>query len=142
MRRILGLDVGSVRIGVAISDPLGIMAQPLEVIDRRATEPTSRITGIISEYGVERVIVGRPLKLSGEVGPAALAIDSFVAELQKHVTIPLELWDERLSTAQAERAMIAGGARRDKRRQNIDKVAAAIILQSYLDATRTRVEEE
>jgi putative holliday junction resolvase len=142
VRRILGLDVGSVRIGVALSDPMGIVAQPFEVIDRRATEPLTRIAEIISENGVERVVIGRPLRLSGEAGPAVLAIEAFVAELEGKVAVPLELWDERLSTAQAERAMIEGGARREKRRQNIDKVAAAIILQSYLDATGTRPEEE
>ena len=142
MRRILGLDVGTVRVGVALSDPLGIAAQPFEVIDRRKTEPFARIAEIISENGVERVVVGRPLRLSGEAGPAVLAIEAFVAELVKRIEVPIELWDERLSTKQAERAMIEGGARREKRRQNIDKVAAALILQSYLDATGTPAEEE
>ena len=142
MRRILGLDVGTVRVGVALSDPLGIAAQPYEVIDRRKTEPFARIAEIISENGVERVIVGRPLRLSGEAGPAVAAIEVFVVELKQKIEVPIEFWDERLSTAQAERAMIEGGARREKRRQNIDKVAAAIILQSYLDATGTPGQEE
>ena len=142
MRRVLALDVGSVRIGVALSDPLGIVAQPFEVIDRRETEPFARILALIAEHGVERVIVGRPVRLSGEAGQAVAAIEAFVRELTPKVSVPIELWDERLSTAQAERAMIEGGARRDKRRQNIDKVAAAIILQSYLDATAPVAEEE
>jgi len=142
VRRVLALDVGSVRIGVALSDPLGIVAQPFEVIDRRETEPFARILALIAEHGVERVIVGRPVRLSGEAGQAVAAIEAFVRELTPKVSVPIELWDERLSTAQAERAMIEGGARRDKRRQNIDKVAAAIILQSYLDATAPVAEEE
>lgn len=142
MRRILGLDVGTVRIGVALSDPLGIAAQPFEVIDRRKANALTRIAEIVSENGVERIIVGRPLRLSGEAGLAAQAVDLFVLELAAKVKVPIDLWDERLSTAQAERAMIEGGARRETRRQNIDKVAAALILQSYLDATGTPAEEE
>ena len=135
MRRILGLDVGTVRVGVALSDPLGIAAQPFEVIDRRVVEPFGRVAEIVKENGVERIIVGRPLRLSGEAGPAAAMVDVFVSALAEKVDVPIELWDERMSTAQAERAMIEGGARRETRRKNIDKVAAALILQSYLDAT-------
>lgn len=135
MKRILAVDVGSVRVGLALSDPLGITAQPLEVIERRRTEPFARIAELVREYEVERIIVGRPLRLDGSAGPAVQAVEQFAAELAKRVEVPIEMWDERLSTAQAERVMIAGGARRDRRRQAIDKIAAALILQSYLDAT-------
>ena len=134
MIRILGLDIGSVRIGVALSDPLGMTAQPLEVIDRKRTDPHRRIADLVAEHEVTRVVVGRPLRLDGREGPAVAAVDKFVEALAQHVSIPIETWDERLTTAQAERAMIAGGARRDKRKGSIDKIAAALILQSYLDA--------
>src|SRR5688572_4997874 len=134
MVHILGLDVGTVRVGVALSDPLGMTAQPLEVIHRRKTNTVQRIVQLIAEYEVERLVVGNPLKLSGEEGQASAAVDSFVEDLKKEVKLPIDTWDERLSTAQAERQMIAAGARRETRKDNIDKVAAAIILQSYLDA--------
>jgi putative Holliday junction resolvase len=132
--RILGLDVGSVRVGVALSDPLGVTAQPLEVILRRERDPWQRVAELVIEHDVERIVVGRPLRLEGDEGPAVAAVDEFISRLESVVTIPIETWDERLTTAQAERAMIAGGVRRAKRRQSIDRVAAALILQSYLDA--------
>ena len=134
MVRILGIDVGTVRIGVAISDPLGMIAQALEVIERKRNDPYKRIASLVAEEGVTTVVVGNPVRLDGTSGPAAAAIAAFVDELGKHIEIPIVLWDERLSTAQAERTMIAAGARRNKRRENIDKVAAALILQSYLDS--------
>ena len=134
MTRLLGLDVGSVRIGVALSDPLGVIATPLEVIDRRRQDPLTRIVALVEEHEVHRLVVGQPLRLSGEVGPAAESVQVFVDQLAARLSVPIELWDERLTTAQAEREMIADGVRRKKRRQNIDRVAAALILQSYLDA--------
>ncbi|MEO1172964.1 MAG: Holliday junction resolvase RuvX [Myxococcota bacterium] len=134
MIRVLGLDVGTVRIGVALSDPLGMTAQPLEVIVRKKTDPARRIQELIAEYEIQKIVVGQPYTLSGEEGQAVAAVASFVDDLKQHVTIPIELWDERMSTAQAERMMISGGARRDKRKQSIDKIAASLILQSYLDA--------
>jgi putative Holliday junction resolvase len=134
VKRLLGLDIGSVRIGVALSDPLRITAQPLEVIDRRRQEPLQRIADLVQTHEVERIVVGKPLTLSGESGLAVQAVDAFVSELAPRVEVPIESWDERLSTAQAERAMIEGGARRARRKEAIDKVAAALILQSYLDA--------
>lgn len=134
MIRLLALDVGTVRIGVALSDPLGMMAQPLEVIVRKKTDPATRVKELIADYGVQKIIVGQPFTLAGEEGDATRAVASFVADLAKHVDVPIVLWDERMSTAQAERDMIAGGARRAKRKETIDKIAAALILQSYLDA--------
>ena len=134
MVRILGLDVGSVRIGVALSDRLGMTAQPLEVIERKKVKAVPRIAELVAEHEVTRIVVGRPLQLDGREGQAVAAVDAFVASLKPHVTVPIETWDERLSTAQAERDMIAAGARRDRRKGAIDKVAAALILQSYLDA--------
>lgn len=134
MIRILGLDVGSVRVGVALSDPLGMTAQPLEVINRREQDPWDRIAALVEEHDVERVVVGQPLRLEGDEGPAVAAVNEFIAKLTERIEVPIETWDERLTTAQAERMMIEGGVRRKKRRQSIDRVAAALILQSYLDA--------
>jgi putative Holliday junction resolvase len=134
--RVLGIDVGTVRIGVALSDPLGITGQPLEVVERRKVEPHARIAALCAEHEVTRIVVGYPLQLDGRVGLAATSVDRFIAELEKVVSVPIERWDERLTTAAAERSMIEGGARRARRRESIDKVAAAILLQSYLDAKR------
>ena len=134
--RFLGLDVGSVRIGVSLSDPTATFAQPHEVIIRRRTEPVARIAELVMDYEVHRIVVGRPLRLSGEDGPAVQAIESFVGALQEKIVTPVEWWDERLTTPAAERIMIEDGVRRQRRRANIDKVAAALILQSYLDARR------
>jgi putative holliday junction resolvase len=136
--RVLGIDVGTVRVGIALSDPLGITAQPFEVIDRKKSNPHERIATLVREHEVDRIVVGYPLQLDGQPGLAARAVDEFIAALTTKLDpqMPIERWDERLSTAEAERSMIAGGARRARRRQSIDKVAAAIILQSYLDARR------
>ncbi|MEZ4271934.1 MAG: Holliday junction resolvase RuvX [Myxococcota bacterium] len=140
MERILALDVGSVRIGVAMSDPLGITAQPLSVIDRRRSDALANIQALIDEYGATRIVVGLPLRLDGSEGPAVQAINDFVTQLRESLAgrpVDVETWDERLSTKQAERLMIDAGVRRQKRRQSIDKVAATLILQSYLDSRTT-----
>ena len=134
MIRIMGIDVGTVRIGISMSDPLGITAQPLEVVQAKNTSPYPRILELIEEYEVTGIVVGNPLQLNGEEGLASQNIDRFVETLREKTTVSITLWDERLTTAQAERMMIGGGARRAKRRQSIDMVAAALILQSYLDA--------
>jgi len=132
--RILGLDVGTVRIGVALSDPLGMTAQPLEVIDRKRTDPVHHIRALCATHEVQEIVVGKPLTLEGKESFAVQSVEGFLKELRAAVSIPVTSWDERLSTAQAERSMIEGGARRKTRRENIDKIAAAIILQSFLDA--------
>jgi putative Holliday junction resolvase len=126
--------VGTVRVGIALSDPLGMIAQPFEVIERKKTDPFARIAALVAEQEVTRIVVGYPLTLAGEVGPAAVSVDAFIAELERAVTVPIERWDERLTTAAAQRSMIEGGVRREKRRAGIDKVAAALLLQSYMDA--------
>lgn len=125
------------RVGVAMSDPLGMTAQPLEVIDRRRQDAARRIAELVGEYMVEQVVVGLPLALDGSEGSAAQAVRQFMVTLAAMLTVPIATWDERFSTVQAERAMIEGGARRETRRRSIDKVAAALILQSYLDARGT-----
>ena len=134
MIRILALDVGTVRVGVAISDPLGMTAQPLEVIDRKRVDPIERVLALVAEHEVRRIVVGKPLQLDGEEGQAVRAVEVLVRNLRSRTEVPVEMWDERLTTAQAERLMIDGGVRRQDRRAKIDKVAAALILQSYLEA--------
>jgi putative Holliday junction resolvase len=130
----MALDVGKVRIGVAMSCPMGMIAQPLEVVDRRRTDGLARVVEIVAGYTVQVIVVGRPLTLAGAEGLAVEATEAFVGALRQRVDLPVHWWDERLTTAAAERAMIGGGARRQKRREQIDKVAAALILQAYLDA--------
>lgn len=134
MIRILGLDIGSVRVGVALSDPLGLTAQPLEVIDRRKVNAVQRIADLVREHEVSTIVIGQPLRLDGSAGPAVEAVTAFARELSAAVSVPIEPWDERMTTAQAERELIGAGVRREKRRQQIDRIAAAIILQSFLDA--------
>lgn len=130
----MGLDIGKARIGVALSCPLGMIAQPFEVLDRRRVNPIKRIEQLIQEYDVRTLVVGEPLTLAGAQGLSAQSVHTFLQTLKLHIDVPVVWWDERLSTAQAQRMMIEDNVRRQKRRQQIDKVAAALILQSYLDA--------
>jgi putative Holliday junction resolvase len=133
--RILALDHGTKRIGVAVSDELKMIAQPLEFI---LAEPFAdflvRLKEIIREKEVESILVGLPRNMDGSYGPAALKVREFIAALRDAVTVPIQTWDERLTSAQAQRFLIQGGVRRDKRKQKVDKTAAAILLQSYLDS--------
>jgi putative Holliday junction resolvase len=132
--RILALDHGTRRIGVAVSDELQIIAQPLEYI---APEPfadfLARLNEIIRAKEISFLLIGMPRNMDGSYGPAALKVQEFVAALKAAVTIPIKTWDERLTTVQAQKFLIQGGVRRDQRKQKVDKTAAAILLQSYLD---------
>jgi putative Holliday junction resolvase len=132
--RILAIDHGTVRIGLALSDELGMIAQPLEFV---LAEPfdkfLARLKAIIQEKQVELLLVGMPRNMDGSYGPAALKVEEFVAVLKSAVAIPIKLWDERLTSAQANRYLIQANVRRDKRKEKVDKTAAAILLQSYLD---------
>jgi putative Holliday junction resolvase len=136
--RILALDHGSKRIGIAISDELKMIAQPLEFI---AAEPFADVLGrlneLIRDKEVELILIGMPRNMDGSYGPAALKVQEFIAELTGAVSVPIRTWDERLTSAQANRVLIQGNVRRDKRKQNVDKMAAAILLQSYLDGLPT-----
>jgi putative Holliday junction resolvase len=133
--RILALDHGTKRIGVAVSDELKMLAQPLEFIP---AEPFSdfliRLKELIEEKQVELVLVGMPRNMNGSYGPAALKVQEFVAALSRAITLPIKTWDERLTSAQANRYLIEGNVRREKRKQKVDQLAAAILLQSYLDS--------
>lgn len=133
--RIVALDHGSRRIGVAVSDPLGLTAQPIGVI--AADEDfVEAFRNLVAEWDVERVVVGLPVGLDGKEGPSAVAAREFAAMIEREFHMPTEVWDERFSTVVAERAMIEGGARRQRRREMRDAVAAAVFLQGYLDAAR------
>lgn len=132
--RTLGLDVGERRIGIAISDPLGMIASPLRVLDRKeTTDPIGDIIAEAQTLEVETIVVGMPLTLRGEIGPAAELMQEFVDTLRERSPVPVEIIDERLTTKVAERDMIGAGMSREGRRETIDKVAAALILQNYLD---------
>src|SRR5580765_2506745 len=133
--RILALDHGTKRIGVAISDELKMIAQPLEFIP---AEPfagfLTRLKEILREKEVELILLGLPRNMDGSYGPAALKVQEFAAALRGALTIPIQTWDERLTSVQANRFLIEGGVRREKRKEKVDKTAAAILLQSYLDS--------
>jgi putative Holliday junction resolvase len=138
MMRVLGLDLGERRIGVALSDPSGWLASPLMVLRCKSREADlAAIEQLVQQHGVERVIVGYPRSLDGTVGPQAQRVEKTVAQIQKRLQVPVKLWDERLSTAQAERLIHEAGKRVS--RERIDAAAAAVILQSYLD-TQQRAE--
>ncbi len=135
MNRVLGLDYGSRRIGVALSDPLGLTAQILPPIARQGdAKDVETIARTVREHGVTRIVIGLPLLEHGEEGPQARKVRRFAAMLAEATGLPVDPWDERFTTAQAERHLIASGVRREKRREARDSLAAAIILQSALDA--------
>jgi putative holliday junction resolvase len=133
--RVLALDHGTKRIGVAISDELKIIAQPLEfILAEPFAEFLKRLKEILHEKQVELILIGMPRNMDGSYGPAALKVQDFVAVLKNALTIPIQTLDERLTSVQANRLLIQGNVRRDKRKQKVDKMAAAILLQSYLDS--------
>lgn len=135
MPRILGLDYGTKRLGFAISDPSGTLALPLRVEvcenEAHALNITERLC---RETQAERLVVGLPLNMDGSRGPQAIRVENFVARLRSRLKVSVELWDERLSTRAAERAMSEGGASSRRQRGRLDKLAAQWMLQGYLDA--------
>ncbi len=133
--RFLGLDVGDKTIGVALSDELGWTAQALEVIRRKnLEEDIKRIKEIIDDYKVEQLIVGLPKDMHGKEGRQAKKVLEFIKAVQSKIDVPLRTWDERYTTQQAERTLLEGNLSRAKRKKIIDKVAAQVILQGYLDS--------
>ncbi|MDQ7844818.1 MAG: Holliday junction resolvase RuvX [Armatimonadota bacterium] len=135
--RVLALDVGTRRIGVAVSDPTGTIAHSHAVLPRTSwADLLRRLRRIIADQEVERVVVGLPLRLDGREGPAAEEARAFARRLRRELPLPVVLQDERLSTAEAERAMVLQDARRGVRRRRRDAVAAAIFLQTYLERCR------
>ena len=132
--RIMGLDYGEKRVGLALSDPLGVTAQPLVYIERESdAQVASEIEGLIDAHEVERLIVGLPLSLSGNDSPQTKRIRRFISRLRKKLEVKVEAWDERLSTAEAERTLLEMDVRRNRRKERRDIIAAQLILQGYLD---------
>lgn len=134
--RALGIDFGEKRLGVAISDPTGLIAQGIAMIGKgeHFEHDFRELKKIIKRYdGIDEIVVGLPKTLKGEIGPAAEKVLAFVDALKKEFKLNIATWDERLTTAAAERALIDAGLSREKRKKVIDKSAAARMLQSYLD---------
>lgn len=133
--RLLGLDIGGKRIGVAVSDDFGMIASPVAMVPRSASSG-AEIREHARRLGAVGVVVGLPVGLSGREGPQAADVRAFVAGIEATIGLPIAWWDERLTTSVAEKSLIAGGTRRDKRKGQIDALAAALILQGYLDRQR------
>lgn len=137
----MGLDVGGRRIGVALSDALGMLATPLTTVSATPQpQAIERIGRLAQEHSVVAIVAGLPLTLRGEVGPQAEVVRAFAAALEAALGLPVALFDERLTTAAAEQHLRDMGVKPAKRKQQIDQVAAAIILQDYLDHMRNRPE--
>ena len=134
--RIMALDVGEKRIGVAISDPEAMFASPLTVLKAKTPDIFKQIASLVKEEQVDLILVGMPLTLRGDVGHQAEWVQVFVQDLEGEVHVPVEVEDERLSTVEAERYLVDMGVTREKRKARLDAVAAAVVLQSYLDRHR------
>jgi putative Holliday junction resolvase len=133
--RVLAIDHGSKRMGIALSDELKTIAQPLEYIPAEPfAEFLKRLRELLHQKEVELVLVGLPRNMDGSYGPAALKVQAFVAALRGAITVPVRTWDERLTSVQANRFLVEGKVRRKERKEKVDQTAAAILLQSYLDS--------
>ena len=136
--RVLGLDYGTVTVGVAISDSMGITAQELETITRKQPsklrQTLARIAEIVQEYGVDTIVLGQPYNMNYTEGFRVEETEEFRTLLERRVDVPIVMWDERLTTVESERILKECGVRRENRKAVIDQIAAAIILQNYLDA--------
>jgi putative Holliday junction resolvase len=133
--RMMALDHGTRRIGVAVSDEMKMIATPLEYILAEPFEKViERLQQLIREKEVELILIGMPRNMDGTFGPAAEKVNAFIAALQPHITTPIKKWDERLTSVMANRALLEGNVRRAQRKEKVDKMAAAILLQSYLDS--------
>lgn len=141
--RALGIDLGAKRIGVALSDSAGTMATPYEVVQRSGDRARDhrRIAALAEEAGAELLVVGLPRSLDGTDGPAAVAARAEAAELAEATGLPVELWDERFTTVTAERDLMALDLKAPARRKVIDKVAASVLLQAWLDHRRPTAED-
>ena len=136
--RIMGLDYGSKTVGVAMSDPLGITAQAVETIwrkdENKLRKTCARIEDLISEYEVERIVLGLPKHMNNDLGERAEKALAFGEMVKRRTGLEVVMWDERLTTVEAERTLIENNVRRENRKQYIDKIAAVFILQGYLDS--------
>ena len=136
--RILGLDYGSKTVGVAVSDPLGITAQGVSTIwrkqENKLRQTLAQIEKLVEDYQVERIVLGYPKNMNNTVGERALKSLEFKEMLERRTGLPVVMWDERLTTVEANRTLMESGVRRENRKQILDEMAAIFILQSYLDA--------
>ena len=136
--RIMGLDYGSKTVGVAMSDPLGITAQAVETIwrkdENKLRKTCARIEELISEYEVERIVLGLPKHMNNDLGERAQKALAFGEMVKRRTGLEVVMWDERLTTVEAERTLIENNVRRENRKQYVDKIAAVFILQGYLDS--------
>ena len=136
--RVLAIDHGTKRMGIALSDETATIAQPLEFIPAEPfADFLARLKQLLTEKQVDQILIGMPRNMDGSYGPAALKVQEFVAVLKETIGIPIKTWDERLTSAQANRMLIQAEVRRDKRKQRVDAAAAAILLQSFLDSRIT-----
>lgn len=142
--RILGLDFGSRTVGVAVSDPMGWTAQGLETITRpeenKLRKTCARIEALIAEYGAERIVLGYPKNMNNTEGERVQKTLEFKAMLERRTGLPVELWDERLTTVAADRVLMETGVRRENRKAVVDTIAAVFILQGYLDSLANKKE--
>lgn len=140
--RIMGLDFGSKTVGVAISDPLLITAQGIEIIERKEENKLrrtlARIEALIVEYGVEEIVLGLPKHMNNTLGERAELSMEFKDKLERRTGLPVQMWDERLTTVAADRAMMEAGIRREHRKEHVDRIAACFILQGYLDYRKNK----
>lgn len=137
MSRVLGLDPGERLVGVAVSDELGLTAQPVGEVRRGTPEADAgALAELARRYGVAEIVVGLPRRLDGRLGPEAEGVRAWAAEMERRLGLPVRLWDERLTTREAERLLLAADLGRRRRRRVLHRLAAALILQSYLDRRR------
>lgn len=138
MMRIMGLDYGTKTVGVAVSDPLGITAQAVETVTRKdenkLRKTLARIESLATEYGVEKFVIGFPKHMNNDIGERAEKALEFGEMLKRRTGIEIVMWDERLTTVEAERTLMESGVRRENRKQYVDQIAAVFILQGYLDS--------
>ena len=143
--RLMGLDYGSKTVGVAVSDPLGLTAQGVETVwrkqENKLRQTMARIEELISEYQVERIVLGYPKNMNNTVGERAVKSLELKEKLEKRTGLPVVMWDERLTTAEAERTLMETGVRRENRKQFLDQMAAVLILQGYLDRMNMNKDE-
>ena len=135
--RALGIDFGEKRIGLAISDPLGLTAQGIETIEHQGKRQVlEALLKICQDHGIGEIVIGLPINMNGSMGPKAKEILALVPEMQEKFHLPVKTWDERLSSRQAGRLMIEQGLSRQKQKKQSDRLAATILLQSYLESKR------
>ena len=146
--RYLGLDVGNRRIGVAVSDELGLTAQPVLTLERRRShgsisrDDLRSLARLCRRFGVVGIVVGTPVHLSGDVSPQAVRTQAFAAALGELTGLPIHLWDERLTSREAHQILYEAGHARQEHRRVVDQVAATLILQSFLEGQRTEIRDQ